>query len=400
MSASKKKQKTIGRINPVLYWFVYLYFRLVYCLRYGLTVDRSGIADLKKGPALVVAPHTSNKDHWLIGMALYPTRPTFVISEHFMANPKLRPILRLAHIITKKMFCPDVSTIMNVLRAKREGNTVVLFPEGRLACNGRTGRVTDGTAALVKKMGVPVYAVTANGASATFPKWSPKPHRGKICITTEKLLTPEEVAALSLEEIEAKIQTAVTHDDLAVMAGARYKSPNPAEGLDGILYRCPRCEREFSMKTQGRRIFCTECGFEAELDETYRLHGAPFATILEWYDWQTEKIKVETDVLETDAVIGAVDEAGDMDKNAGHAHIRMDKDTFSFEGTVFGQPVVFTRDTASIVGFPAAPGAEFDIYHNNVLYFMYPQPDSRASVKWVAFLDRTVEEARKIPLDK
>lgn len=396
--SSKKKQKKIGRINPVLYWFVYHILYPIYRLRYGLTVDRRGIADMK-GPALVVAPHTSNKDHWLLGMALYPVRPTFVISEHFMANPKLRPILRLAHIITKKMFCPDVSTIMNVMRAKREGNTVVLFPEGRLACNGRTGRVTDGTALLVKKLGVPVYAVTANGASATFPKWSKKPHRGKIHITTEKLLSPEEITALSLDEIEARIQPAVTHDDMAVMSGIPYKSKAPAEGLDGILYRCPTCKREFSMKTQGRRIFCTECGFSAELDETYRLHGAPFATILGWYDWQAGKIDLEKDVLETDAVIGAVNEKGNMDKNAGRAHIRMDKDTFSFEGEVFGQRVAFVRDTVGIVGFPVAPGAEFDIYHNNILYFMYPQPDSRASVKWVAFLDRAVEESRKTTLD-
>lgn len=394
-----KKQKAIGRPNRVLYWLMYHILYPLYRIRYGLTIDRSGLCDLR-GPALVVAPHTSNKDHWLVGMALYPTRPTFVISEHFMASPKLRPILRLAHIITKKMFCPDVSTIMNVLRAKREGNTVVLFPEGRLACNGRTGRVTEGTAALVKKMGVPVYAVSANGASATFPKWSPAPHRGKIHITTEKLLSPEEIATLSLDEIEAKIQSAVTHDDLAIMSGVRYKSKKPAEGLDRILYRCPHCEREFAMKTQGRRIFCTECDFQAELDEAYRLHGAPFDTILAWYDWQAGKIDLDRDTLETEAVIGAVNEEGNMDTAAGRARIRMDKDTFSFDGEVFGKPVAFTRDTVSIVGFPVAPGAEFDIYHNNVLYFMYPQPDSRMSVKWVAFLDRAVEESRKAALDK
>ncbi|MBQ8175102.1 MAG: 1-acyl-sn-glycerol-3-phosphate acyltransferase [Clostridia bacterium] len=398
MSSAKKKQKKIGRINPVLYWFVYHILYPLYRHRYGLTIDRSGIADLKE-PALVVASHTSNKDHWLVGMALYPLRPNFVISEHFMAKPMLRPILHLAHIITKKMFCPDVSTIMNVLRAKREGNTVVLFPEGRLACNGRTGRVTEGTAALVKKLGVPVYAVTANGASATFPKWAKDPRHGKIHITTEKLLSPEEVATLSLAEIEAKIQKAITHDDMAIMSGVRYKCKKTAEGLDGILYRCPTCNREFSMKTQGRRIFCTECSFSAELDETYRFHGAPFDRILEWYDWQVAQIDLEKDELSCEAVIGAVDKKGNMDTQAGRARIRMNRDSFTLEGTVFGCPVSFTRDTVGIVGFPITVGAEFDIYHNNTLYYMYPQPDSRTSVKWVSFLDRVVEESRKTTLD-
>ncbi|MBQ8858937.1 MAG: 1-acyl-sn-glycerol-3-phosphate acyltransferase [Clostridia bacterium] len=391
---AKKKQKKIGRINPILYWFVYHVLHPIYRIRYGLTVDNRAIRGVR-GPILVIAPHTSNKDHWLVSMGIYPLRPTFVLSEHFVTSPKLRPILRLAHIITKKMFCPDVSTIMNVLRAKREGNNIVLFPEGRLASNGRTGRVADGTATLVKKLGVDVYVVTANGASLTFPKWAKKPHRGKIRVVTERLFTAEETAALSEDELTARMQAVITHDDAAAMDGVRYRSAAPAEGLDGILYRCPECEREFTMQTEGDRIFCTECGFSATLDETFRLHGCRFERILDWYDWQSDLVDPTAERLETDAVIGTADADGNMNKNAGTAHITMDKDTFTFNGTVFGEPLVFARRTAGIVAFPLAVGAEFDVYYNNKLYFIYPQtPDSRAAVKWVAYLDRLTEELR------
>ena len=62
--------------------------------------------------------------------------------------------MKLAHTVSKKMFCSDVSTIMNLLRAKREGNVIVLFPEGRLGASGRTGKLTEGTAALAKKLGM------------------------------------------------------------------------------------------------------------------------------------------------------------------------------------------------------------------------------------------------------
>lgn len=390
--STKKKQKKVGRINPILYWLVYHILHPLYRIRYGLTVDNKALRGVK-GPVLVIAPHTSNKDHWLVSMGIYPLRPTFVISEHFMAKPKLRPILRLAHIITKKMFCPDVGTIMNILRAKREGNTVVLFPEGRLTCNGRTGRLTDGTATLAKKLGVDVYVVTANGASLTFPKWANKPRRGKIRVVTEKLLSAEEVAALSLDELEARLQAAIAHNDFSAMAGVRYRNAAPAEGLDGILYRCPTCGHEFSMKTEGRRIFCADCDFAAELDEYYRLHGAPFERILDWYDWQIGCTDIHTERLETDAVIGAVEENGNMNKNAGHARVTMDKETFVFDGEVFGKPVQFTRRTDGITAFPITVGEEFDIYHNNVLYYIHPQPDQRAAVKWVAFLDRVTDMA-------
>ncbi len=390
--AKKKQQKKIGKINRFLYFLVYIFLYPYYKIRYGITVDNRVLKG-EKGPALVIAPHTSNKDHWLVSFALYPIRPTYVISEHFFAKPKLRPILRLAHCISKKMFCPDVSTIMNILRAKREGNTVVLFPEGRLTCNGRTGHLSEGTATLAKKLGVNVYCITANGASCTFPKWGKTPRRGKIRIVAEQLITAEEVATLSEAEIETRMQNAIRHDDMAAMAGVRYKSKRMAEGLDGILYRCPACKSEFRMNTKGNRIFCTACEFSAMLDETYRLHGGPHETILSWYDWQASLVDIEVDALETDAVIGAVDGQGNMCKTAGRAHLTINKTDFVFDGTVFDKPVSFTRRCESVTAFPITVGEEFDIYQNNVLYYMYPQPDNRAAVKWVAYLD-AVTDAR------
>ena len=395
---AKKKTKKIGRINRFLYWLVYHLLYPRYRRRYGLVLDTAALKEIK-GPALVIAPHTSNKDHWLLGLALYPTRPTFVISEHFMASPKLRPVLRLAHVITKKMFCPDVGTIMNIMRAAKEGNTIVLFPEGRLTCNGRTGALTEGSATLAKKLGFDIYAVTANGASLTFPKWAKQPRRGSIRIVAEKLLTAEEVKALSLAEIEDRMQRAIAHDDAAAMAGVPYRCDGMAEGIDGILYRCPSCQKELTLQVAGDDITCP-CGMHAHLDQRYRIHGVPFHTILAWYDWQSDLIDPAKEVLETDAVIGAVNEKGIMDEQAVTAHVRMDAETFSFDGIGFGERISFTRKTADITAFPATVSKHFDIYHNHKLYYIFPQPDTRLSVKWVAYLDRLVAEAKqKTPIE-
>jgi 1-acyl-sn-glycerol-3-phosphate acyltransferase len=395
---AKKKSKKIGKPSRFLYWLIYHFLYPRYRRRYGLVMDTEVLREIK-GPALIIAPHTSNKDHWLLGLALYPTRPTFVVSEHFMADPKVRPLLRLAHVITKKMFCPDVGTIMNILRAAREGNTIVLFPEGRLTCNGRTGALTDGTATLAKKLGFDVYAVTANGASLTFPKWATKERRGSIRIAAKKLLTAEDVKALPLSAIEDYMQRAIVHDDAAAMAGVPYQCDAMAEGIDGILYRCPSCQQELTLQVTGDEITCA-CGMHARLDQRYRMHGVPFRTILEWYDWQSDLVDPTTTVLETDAVIGAVNEEGNMDENAGTAHIRMDHNTFSFDGIVFGEKISFTRKTVDITAFPTTVGKHFDIYHNNKLYYIFPQPDTRLSVKWVAYLDRLVAAEKQKALIK
>lgn len=389
----KKKNKKIGRPNALAYWFVYHVLYPHYKRRYGLVLDTAVLRE-EKGPALIIAPHTSNKDHWLLGMALYPTRPTFVISEHFTAIPALRPVLRLAHVITKKMFCPDVGTIMNIMRAAKEGNTIVLFPEGRLTCNGRTGPLTEGTAALTQKLGLPVYVVTANGASLTFPKWAPQPRRGSIRISAQKLMTAEDVKTLPQAEIEARMQHAIRHDDAAATAGVSYHAKDMAAGVDGILYLCPSCRQELTLQAEGDYISCP-CGLHARLDERYRLHDAPFHTVLAWYDWQASLVDPFTTVLETDAVIGAVDAQGNMQEKAGHAHIRMDHETFAFDGVVFGETITFSRKTVGLTAFPTTVGQHFDIYHNNKLYYIYPQPNTRLAVKWVAYLDRLVEETKE-----
>lgn len=388
----KKKGKRIGRPNAVLYWFLYHYLYPLYRRRYGLEIDAPALRGLK-GPALVLAPHTSNKDHWLTGMALYPTRPNFVISEHFMANPSLRPLLRVARVITKKMFTSDVATVMNILRASREGNVVVLFPEGRLSAVGRTDRPLDGTAPLIKKMGVDVYVACANGAALTFPKWGKTDRRGRIRITGKKLIAKEELPSLSNEEIMARITPELLHDDAAVMQGIPYRCDEPAAGLDGILYRCPKCEENFKMTSAENYISCS-CGFRATLDEEYRLHGAPFSTVLEWYDWQSAQLDLSRPLV-CDARIGTLDEKGNMQESAGHARVTLDANELTFDGTVMGAPLSFTRPTELVTALPVTVGSHFDIYYNNRLYYIYPEPDNRAAMMWVAYLDR-VREARRL----
>lgn len=389
--AKKAKKKRIGRPPAFLLWLLYHVFYPHYRHRYGLSLDAPTLRGLK-GPSIVLAAHTSNKDHWLMGMALYPARPTFVVSEHFMKNPALRPLLKIARVITKKMFSADVSTVMNMMRAIKEGNTVVLFPEGRLSCNGRTTRPLAGTATLLKKLGVDVYVATANGAALTFPKWGKTPRRGRISITGGLLIPKEELATLSLPEIEERVAVALAHDDFAAMADIPYKSDAPAVGLDGILYRCPKCGECFKMASAENYLSCS-CGFSATLDERYNLHGAPFSTILEWYDWQTAQLDL-TEPLVCDARIGAVDERGNMDPNAGRARVTLSPDTITFDGTVFGEHVAFTRTTDVVTALPITVGQHFDVYHNNTLYYIYPEPDHRAAVMWVSYLDRVTEERR------
>ena len=383
--------KNFPRPNPWIYYPASVIVRLF--LRFKLKT-RYDIKALKgiRGPAFIVCPHVSNIDFLLVAVALLPHRPTFVVSQHFMTHPKIRWILEKMHVIPKKMFCPDIKTILSIMRAKESGNLIVLFPEGRLTCFGHSLQVTDGTADLVKKLAVPVYMISEDGAYKSFPKWGKAGFRpGRILVRAEKLLEADAIPAMSLNEVQAVLERAVLHDEDKLFPDVRYRCKSPALGLDGILYKCPSCLAEFRMETDARHIRCTACGFEAELDETYRLHGAPFTHINDWYFWQESLLDLAIP-LESETVLAAVGPDGNMDKNAGAGRIYMDRDAIRYTGTCFGKPLAFTEKTEDIKAFPASVAAHFDIYHKKQLYNMHLRPDPRAVIKWVSYLDKLTRE--------
>jgi len=400
MRENKRKKKQVRQPSRFLLWLARLFLLPLYRRRYGLTIDRSGLADLR-GPAVVLAPHTSGKDHYLIGMALWPQLPTFVLSEHFMHDPRLRWVLKRLHVITKRMFSADAHTIMGIWRAKQSGRIIVLFPEGRQPACAHTLPLADGTAELIRRLGVNVYVVTANGASLTFPKWGVGARRGKIRVTTAKLFDGAEVGAMPPDEIRERIDAAIRHDDEAAMAGVCYRTDDTTLGLDRLLRRCPLCHRVGSLTAGGGHIRCT-CGLDATLDETYRFHGAPFDSVNAWFDWQQAQIDPLREALETDVRVSAVDDRGNLVRDVGCGRVRMDVHTISFAGEVFGEGRAFRVPTEEVGGFPVAVGDHFAMYHGSELYQFSPVDDPGSVIDWVCYLDRVheMQAAGEIPDDR
>ena len=393
-SKKKKTKKRIGKANPILYAIVYAILKLKYTKKYRITYDKSIVKSIK-GPAIIVATHTSDVDHILSALTLFPIRPTYIVSEHFLHNQKTAKLLKLMHVISKKMFTPDVSTIINIMRAKSENAVIVIFPEGRLSCYGHTLPVADGTAELIKKLGVDLYSWRAEGAYLTFPKWRDKgdDRPGKINASVKKLLSADEVRDMDVCEIKRITEEAILHDDELAMQGVEYKSDDIARGVDKILFKCPKCMKEGTITAKDGHIRC-ECGLDAKLDSFYRLTDAPFERINEWFEWQQNSIDVENEKLSSKARLGCCGCDGYMDAEAGSGEIYIDKDVFTLSGVMHGEKIEFSMPSEKICAFPVTPGDHFDIYHDDKLIYVYPEPDAKASVKWVCFLDKLTSDKR------
>lgn len=397
--SSKSRRKKIGRPSRILYYLGFgillFYFRVFVGTRFRF--DRSGLNDLKKGPALIVAPHISGIDYISVGWACKKYLPTFVLSEHLFSKPLIRFILtHFAHAIPKKMFYPDAGTIMGIMRAKSEGNVIVLFPEGRMNAVAHTYPVTQGTAELVKRLAIPVYCVTGTGAALADPKWYKGFRKGLVTVSTEKVFSAEDIGHMSMEDIGKKLDRVILHNDELAAIGRKYPAKDTVKGLDGILYKCPDCKSEFTITASNSCVRCSACGFEACLMDDYRFSSGRFKTINEWFYWQIDCLD-ENMIFDEKIKIGAVGKNGNMDLNAGEGRIKLNKERLCVKGQVFGENIDYNITLPSLGGTPYTPNKEFDIYCKGRLLYLQP-PDRRSVVKYATFIDKICAEKREIKL--
>lgn len=387
-----KKRKKIGRPAPWLYWPAVCIMRLIYGIKYRLKIDRSGIKGMK-GPALVLCPHVSGKDHVLTALALAPRRPTYVLSYHFWAVKPLRPLLRLMHVITKRMYCADGAAVLNIMRAAKEGSVIVLFPEGRLTWYGRSLNLTEGTAELVKKLRIPVYTLVSEGAGKCFPKWAKYPRRGKISVRTDRIFDAEQVKTMSVQEIKDVLTERLRHDGENDMPGEKYRANDLTAGLDGIIWKCPRCGAEKSLRTEGGHIRCG-CGLDARLDEYGVLHGAgELKTVSDWYLFCESAVDVSVP-LEREVTVSATDAKGYMKKNIGRGTLTVDREKTAFSGIADGVEVSFSVPVSASPAFPVSVADHIDLYNENRLYCFSPVPDPRDSILFVAYREKLMKEKK------
>ena len=258
-------------------------------------IDKSEIKDIKP-PYVVLSNHCSVNDWFIVGSAMYPERLNVVITRHFYSNPALEPWLWRIGAIPKNQFAPDVGTIKDILSAAKQGGNVMLFPEGRTSPHGRTETIEKSTVKLLKKLKLPVVYVHMDGAYFSRPKWSKKDRLGRVDVKVRQMFTAEELKTMSDDELYERMMKLLPTDEFAWQAKnhVKFSGKNFAEGLENLLYMCPKCGGILTTRTDGDTIFCEKCGNGTKLNNYYEFEPLdPDCVIPEniadWYDLQKEK---------------------------------------------------------------------------------------------------------------
>lgn len=247
-------------------------------------------------PFLLLANHAHALDPFIVSAAS-PVHIRWVGGSYLFNYFGLRLLLQTwMGVISKVQDRSDLHTIRTIGEALKAGDVVGLFPEGTRSWDGEPLGFEPAVAKLIKIFNVPVVILNLEGFYALRPRWADARRIGKPSIRVVHTLSVEEIQALSIEALFETLGEYLNYSYRSQQKRERltFTSKRGAEGLERLLYLCPRCTQASTIHTHGRTITCSACSLHASLDEHDRLVGdVPFEDVAEWHQWELEFLATE-----------------------------------------------------------------------------------------------------------
>lgn len=278
----------------IIVWLIWLLSRIM-LIGKKYKVEKINMEGLKP-PYMMLSNHMYFIDFELAAMGTLPYRVNNVMSiDGYYRRPWL--IELIGGICTRK-FTMDLHLIKSIRHVLKKGDILSMYPEARYSPCGTTSYMPESLGKLIKMNKVPVVAVLHRGNHLMTPFWNfRKPRRVPLHTTMTQILTAEQVAKMSVDEINAAVKEALTYDDYRYQKenGILITEPYRAEGIHKILYQCPHCKAESKMDSKGTELFCTECGKRWNLNEDGTLSAlsgeTEFSHVPDWFEWERQEVR-------------------------------------------------------------------------------------------------------------
>jgi acyl-[acyl-carrier-protein]-phospholipid O-acyltransferase/long-chain-fatty-acid--[acyl-carrier-protein] ligase len=135
-------------------------------LRAFYRLEVRGLENLDKagGNAIIALNHVSFLDG-AVALAILSKEPVFAVDREFSQRWWVRPFIRLTRAMPLDPTKPLATRTL--IQSVKNGDTLVIFPEGRITVTGRLMKVYDGAALIAEKSGAMVVPVRIEGLEAT-----------------------------------------------------------------------------------------------------------------------------------------------------------------------------------------------------------------------------------------
>jgi 1-acyl-sn-glycerol-3-phosphate acyltransferase len=136
-------------------------------VKVGFRLRSRGIENLPDGGFVLAANHTSNFDPWPLGIPLFPHRQLRFMAKSELFNPILKPILVGGGAFPVRRGQADLEAIGRAVELVRDGEVVVMFPEGTRRKKGlrkkHEARAHTGAARIALTADVPLVPAAIKG---------------------------------------------------------------------------------------------------------------------------------------------------------------------------------------------------------------------------------------------
>ena len=349
--------------------------------RQRLTVDDSLLSGLR-GPFVALANHASFFDMYYMSRLLKDRNPSFVVNKHYLSHPLIRKAAGKSGMIRKKLFYPDISVPLKIVRMLKKGYPVVIFPEARLSVDGRSYPIIDRSAGFYRRLKTDLVLIKIRGSYFAKPKWRKRLFKTDVHIAAERVITAEEIAAMTDAELDALIDAALRYDESENPIGT-FRQKDMAKGLENVLYRCADCGALYGTEGVGNTLVCSACGKTRRLNERYLFEDAPFS-IGAYYGRirELERDELSSLHLETDVKTVIFRDTGRY-ATREKGRCTLTPDGFSYCSARESFTVGFDK----LPALPFSCGKEFETYHNGDLYYFYPTENRRQAARWALLVD-------------
>lgn len=301
-------------------------------------------------------------------------------------------------VISKYLYQPDIMCVKNMLRVLKRGGAVGLFPEGIQSTSGSTHPINPATARFIKSCKANVVVCTSRGAYLATNRYSKDRKSGYVGVQYSLLFTPQMLEELTEEQIYQQILEKISYNDFAFNKTARHKyvgkEPNAA-GIDKILYKCPDCKEEQTMRVAGDTIECERCGFAAQVNEYYDLVLQKGNTVPPdidaWYKWQRSCVAEEIKngdfalAMNADLCVLKFDKLRSEPKNrelVAKGRATLTAKGLAFEGALDGNAANSFFEAKGLYSLTFSTHGFLEFYYNNNYFMIIPAASERRLIKW------------------
>lgn len=259
-----------------------------------------GMEKLGENEACMVLMNHSSFIDLKIASHLLRKRPFHIIctSDGFVGKEAL---MRFIGCVPTRKFQSDINLVRD-LRHILSGlqSSVLMFPEASYSFDGTATPLPESLGKCLKLLGVPVVMIRTYGAFHRDPLYNNlRLRQVKVSAEMKYLLSPDDIASMNAEQINEVLKTEFSFDSFRWQQEEHIRVDEDfrATDLNRVLYKCPQCGSEGSMRGEGTKITCNSCGAEHFLSEYGELVPlnceAKFTHIPDWYNWERSCVREE-----------------------------------------------------------------------------------------------------------